>query len=122
MSEQRRLIKPVIFDSCVHMTAEQIYAAAKQLCPSLALGTVYRNLNLMTLSGEIRKILIPGGPDRYDKNMMPHEHLQCVNCGELQDIHLPELNDLLKEKSGGKILSYDLQINYICPNCLKKLQ
>lgn len=120
MSEQRVLIKKVIYTSCSHMTADQIYQTAKKEMPSLALGTVYRNLNLMTQDGEIRKVAIPGGPDRYDKNISPHEHMQCVRCGELEDIMLPELMHLLNQKTEGKILSYDLQINYLCPACAQQ--
>ncbi len=35
-----------------HMTAEEIFIKAKQIQPSIAVGTVYRNLGLMTEAGE----------------------------------------------------------------------
>ena len=41
-----------------HMTADQIYAKAKELMPAIAMGTVYRNLNLMVQDKQIKKVKI----------------------------------------------------------------
>lgn len=120
MSEQQRIIKSVICASCEHMTAEQIFFEARRHMPSISLGTVYRNLKQMSDTGEIKQIHIAEGPDRYDKNTGPHEHMQCIKCGALDDLLLPELLPLLLQKSAGKVLSYDLQLSYICPRCENK--
>ena len=59
MTKQRQLILDIINRSCSHPSAEEIYREAKQIMPSIALGTVYRNLGLMAKDGEIRRQMQP---------------------------------------------------------------
>ena len=120
MTEQRKIIYNIISDSCSHMTAEEIFEKAKPLLPSIAIGTVYRNLALMVSSGEIRKIEMFEEPDRYDRNTFDHEHAKCEKCGRIVDISLDGLSDYIAEKTGLEITSYRLNVNYICPDCRNK--
>lgn len=117
MTKQRKLILDIIMSSVEHMTAEEIYMKAKQMQPSIAVGTVYRNLGLMTEAKEIRRISIPNAPDRYDKSIIPHEHLICQNCGELSDISVTDLKYYIQKQTGIEILSYELNLKYICDKC-----
>jgi len=103
-----------------HMSAEEIYVKAKQIQPSIAIGTIYRNLGLMVKAGEIRRIVVPNAPDRYDKSVLPHEHLICLNCGKMSDLSVCNLKDYLEGKTGIKILGYDLNLKYICKECEKE--
>ena len=48
MTRQRALIARILRDASKHLTAEEIYHLARQSMPSIAVGTVYRNLKLMT--------------------------------------------------------------------------
>ncbi len=117
MKKHRMLILDIIKSSEGHMKAEEIYMKAKQLQPSIAVGTVYRNLGLMTEAGEIRRISILNAPDRYDKSLHPHEHLICQSCGELTDITVSDLKEYMEEQTGIEILSYELNLRYICDKC-----
>lgn len=117
MTKYRKLILDIIKLSMGHMTAEEIYMQAKQKHPSIAIGTVYRNLGLMTEAGEIRRINVPGAPDIYDKTLYPHDHLICQNCGRVTDISIPDLKEFFKKKEGIEILGYDLNLRYICNEC-----
>lgn len=117
MTKQRKLILDIIKSSNGHMTAEEIYIKAKQTQPSIAIGTVYRNLGLMTQAEEIRRISIPNAPDRFDKFTGPHEHLICQNCGVLSDINVSDLKDYLQVQTGIEIISYELNLRYICNGC-----
>ena len=103
-----------------HMTAEEIYIKAKQKQPSIAVGTVYRNLGLMTEAGQIRRISMQNAPDRYDKSLIPHEHIVCQECGTLADISVSNLQDYIEKQTGIKILGYDLNLKYICDECKNK--
>jgi Fe2+ or Zn2+ uptake regulation protein len=100
------------------MTAEEMYMKAKQTMPSIAIGTVYRNLGLMTKAGEIRRITIPNSPDRFDKSAQPHEHLICQKCGEVTDIFIPNSCEYLQQQTGIEIVGFDLK--YICEKCGKE--
>ena len=105
-----------------HMTAEEIYMKAKKIQPSIAVGTVYRNLGLMAEAGQIRRISMVNAPDRYDRTLLPHEHLVCQSCGELSDIAVSDLKDYLEKQTGIRILGYDLNLKYICDKCKNKTQ
>lgn len=117
MTKQRKLIHTLIAQSCEHPTAEMIYAAAKKIIPSIAVGTVYRNLKLMVDANEIRKISIPGEPDRYDRTLTPHGHMLCVNCCKVIDFSVEGIEHSIKERIGTKVFSYELSVRGICQNC-----
>ena len=117
MTQQRRIIYDVIRKSKRHMTAEQIYLEAKQILPSIAMGTVYRNLGLMTASGEVLRIEMPGQPDRFDKTVCPHHHCICTRCGEVYDIPVPDLSSQLEKLLGTPVISYDLTVHLVCDAC-----
>ena len=54
MTRQRALILDIMREKCPeHMTADEIFSHARQAMPHIARGTVYRNLKLMELDGEI---------------------------------------------------------------------
>ncbi len=118
MTKQRRLILDIILSSSMeHMTADEIYMNAKKIQPSIAIGTVYRNLGLMTEAGDIRRVAVPNGPDRFDKLLHPHEHIICQKCGKLSDISVSGLKDYLDKQTGIEILGYDLSLRYLCNDC-----
>ena len=71
MTKHRQLIHRIIQEADDHLTADQIYFLAKQEMPSIAIGTVYRNLNLMVKDEEIRRVQLAGEPDRFDRALLP---------------------------------------------------
>jgi len=120
MTRQRRLVYDIIVKSESHLTAEEIYKRAKESSPSIACGTVYRNLALMAQCGEIRKVIFPGQPIRYEKGLRPHDHMTCVKCKRVFDVCIGDLKPLLTEKSGADIISYELSVLCLCPECKKQ--
>jgi len=101
-----------------HYTAEDLFRQMKQQYPGVALATVYNNLNHLCEKGKIRKVTVEGHPDRYDR-IARHDHLVCRQCGDLTDIYLEDYTEQLQSQISETILSYDLQIRYICPACRK---
>lgn len=122
LTKQRKIILEIIKASSGHLTAEEIYARAKQIIPSIAIGTVYRNLGLMAEEGEIRRLPMHDKPDRYDKSAEPHEHLVCQECGEISDLFISGLQDYLKQQTGLEITGYDLNLKYICEKCRNRTE
>ncbi|HCD45629.1 MAG TPA: transcriptional repressor [Lachnoclostridium sp.] len=116
MTTNSELILNVINISEDHLTAEQIFLKLKETSTKIALATVYNNLNALYENNLIRKVVVEGYPDRYDK-IVRHDHLVCKQCGRLTDIMLKDLTIKLKEEIGEDILSYDLKVSYICPSC-----
>ncbi len=119
MTEQRRTIFEVIMESPEHLSAEEIFLRAKAKYPSLAMGTVYRNLKLMEEAGEILHIRTADGADRYDKTTFRHDHLECELCGQFVDMPPYNLMKFLRERTGMEINSYEISVKGICPDCLK---
>lgn len=102
-----------------HPTAEQVFMEMKVNNPKIAQGTVYNNLNALVDEGRIIRISEPGFPDRFD-NTTRHDHMVCIKCGRLADVKLPDFTEEIERNSGEKIISYDLRIRYICPECRNK--
>ena len=83
---QRKLIRAILSDCHDHPTAESVYARARAIRPGIGFGTVYRNLSILADSGEILRLPIPGGADRFDGTVEGHGHYYCHECGAFGDI------------------------------------
>lgn len=121
-SRQREAIQRCLMGCHDHPTAETVYLRIKDEFPNISLGTVYRNLSLLSDLGEICKITTTGGPDRFDGNTTPHYHFACTSCGNVMDIDLPpqeHLNMLAATDFTGKIEAHTIQFTGICPDCLQ---
>lgn len=79
-SRQREAIKASLMNRCDHPTADALYASIREEFPNISLGTVYRNLNLLVETGEIRKLSCGSGADHYDGDVSPHYHLYAENA------------------------------------------
>ena len=122
-SKQRESILRTDQSSRIHPTADEIYAALKPQQPGLSLGTVYRNLNLLTDSGKIRKVTLSGCADRFDGTMAPHCHLQCRTCGRVVDMPEMEFLDKLMQTAPPadcEIEAVNLLFYGKCAACVKK--
>ena len=119
MTRNAESILEIINHSKNHLTAEQIYVTLKEKNGKVVPATVYNNLSYLHKQGLIRKVSVEGCPDRYD-HIRQHDHLVCRNCGKLSDITLEDLTEKLQKQISIPMLSYDLKINYICEECLKK--
>ncbi len=117
MTKQRELILSILKQSDRHMTADEIFFLAKLKMPSIAMATVYNNLNAMNDAGILRRIHIDGAADCFDKIMERHDHLLCDSCGKITDFRLPGLGESLEKALGDEPESYELTVHYICPEC-----
>lgn len=87
-SRQRNIVLDIMKNSYSHPTAEEVYIEAQKTQPEIGLATVYRNLNQLVEMGEVKRIPMPTGHDRYDGHLEEHYHLLCTKCGQLQDLRL----------------------------------
>lgn len=119
-SKQRELILNYILNSHEHLTADTIYADLKKDNPELSLGTVYRNLTKLTEIGAIKKVSLPNQVDKFDKNLEPHAHFICDECGSITDINIPEVDKFLNKISKDEDISirkYEITLNGTCKKC-----
>ena len=119
-SKQRELILNAVKDNAVHPTADFIYDYLKKDNPNLSLGTVYRNLSQLVNHGFIQKVSMPGLPDRFDANVIEHNHMICDICGNIQDIHcdiLKKIPNIISDELNLEIISCNVILRGICENC-----
>ena len=69
-SRQRESIKNCLMNRHDHPTADTIYMSMREEFPAISLGTVYRNLNLLVELGEIQKLSLSEGADRFDADIL----------------------------------------------------
>lgn len=124
-SRQRESIKHFLSETNNHPTADEVYLHVKKQFPNISLGTVYRNLNLLTDLGEAVKIATPDGGDRFDGHIEPHNHFLCKKCGRLLDLKLDmnsieEVNRLAAENFDGIIDSSSTLFYGECSDCISK--
>lgn len=120
MTRQCLAVLHAVQSSDGHQTAEEIYLSAKREIPSIARGTVYRNLHLLAEEGKIRKVSCAEGPDKYDRNLQIHGHLVCPVCGRISDVGDEKLLKTMKNLAGGEIDGFDLSIYKTCEDCKSK--
>lgn len=93
-SRQRDRILSLLQNTDIHPTADWIYAQLKPEFPHLSLGTVYRNLSILTEQGLVKKIDFGSSIDRFEAQTAPHYHLICTRCGAIRDLQSPVYKDL----------------------------
>lgn len=120
MTKYEKQIYEIITASRDHLTAEQVLAALREIFPNVSQATVYNNLKKLCAEGLIRRLSVEGTPDRYDR-ISRHDHLICEKCGRLADVCFEDLTASLRAQLGSEILSYDLRVSYICPDCRKEV-
>ena len=117
---QRSLVLDAVNRLKSHATADEVYAEVAATHPNISKATVYRNLNLLSEMGMIRKLEIPGGADRFDHICKEHCHVKCEKCGRVFDIDIPYidgLDNLVENRTGFDLTGYDLLVRGICPGC-----
>ena len=120
---QRDLVLKAVRELKSHATAEEIYSLIVKDYPSIGKGTVYRNLNVLAEEGEIRKVEIPGEPERYDHILSRHYHVKCVKCLRVFDVDMDLVEGLesrIRDTHGMDFLDYDIIFRGLCPECKKK--
>ena len=117
---QRRIILEELRRSISHPTAVELYEIVRRRLPRISLGTVYRNLELLSRKGTIQKLALGGTETRFDGNLAPHDHVRCVCCGGLDDVQgLPaDLGlDELRKCGDYEILGRRLEFVGVCLDC-----
>ena len=117
LTKQQLMIRRLLEQSETHPTAEELYLEAKKEMPNISMGTVYRNLGHMAEEGLIRRLHFAEQPDHYDKNVHPHDHAICVKCGNITDVQVKSISNLIENAPEMDIHSYELSIQCICAGC-----
>lgn len=121
-SRQREVIKDFLCTRRDHPTADMVYMNVRQQYPNISLGTVYRNLTLLTERGEIRKISVGDGVDHFDADTSPHNHFICKRCGSVIDLEMESIEHIsesARQNFDGHIEGHVTYFYGLCGDCCK---
>ena len=116
------MIKTFLMGRKDHPTADVIYSNLEQQYPNLSLGTVYRNLTLLSDMGEILRLRVGDGVDHFDADTSEHYHFVCTECGSVIDLDMDSIDSIMEtagERFDGKIRGHVTYFYGICPACTK---
>ena len=120
MTRQRAIILQELRRVKTHPTADQVYEMVRRRLPRISLGTVYRNLEILSQTGMIQVLRLGGSPRRFDGWVARHYHVRCLKCGRVRDLELDPLagmeEDIAKE-SGYHIVGHRMEFIGFCPRC-----
>src|SRR5699024_3610172 len=105
------------------MTAEMLYEKLRECCPTIALSTVYRNLERFCAEGLIQKESLNDGVVRYTSCRQHGHYLVCTQCDKrirLQSCPLTAVEEEIAKQTGFSIEGHSLTIYGKCPDCLRK--
>jgi Fe2+ or Zn2+ uptake regulation protein len=119
-SNQRSVVQQVVESAHDHPTAQAVFDRARTRIPSISLGTVYRNLQLLVQEGLLLERKVDDRPARYEANRSRHYHICCFQCGALENLSVPYQK--LLDRRVQKMVRYKLQEHRmefygICPQC-----
>jgi Fur family peroxide stress response transcriptional regulator len=120
LTPQRRAVLSVVAESDEHLTAGEIFEAARKSLPTISFATVYNSLKYLTEAGLVREINFGKGSSRYDRETSRHDHAVCSRCGKLTDFDLAETSQLMRaaaRRSRFKPESIHLTLVGLCPDC-----
>jgi Fur family transcriptional regulator, peroxide stress response regulator len=120
LTPRRQVVLRVVAESCEHLTANEIFEAARKRLPSISFATVYNSLKYLKDAGLVREITFGKGSSRYDRETSRHDHAVCSRCGRLTDFDLAETSRLMRaaaRRSRFKPESIHLTLVGLCPDC-----
>jgi Fe2+ or Zn2+ uptake regulation protein len=120
MTRQRKVILEELRKVSTHPSADEVYEMVRRRLPRISLGTVYRNLEILSESGDIQKLEPGCSLKRFDGNPYKHYHIRCTRCDRVVDA--PADLDLKIDHEqvktiGFKIMGYMLEFLGLCSHC-----
>lgn len=105
-----------------HATNAVILSHLQKTYPEVSATTIHRITTRMVERSELATA--PSSLDnaaRFDINLQPHDHFQCIHCDGLRDIELPEsVVESLVSIMGDCRLTGRLTIQGKCAKCCKE--
>ena len=98
ITRQRAVILDAVCAGGGHKAIDEILAAVGRQDPTVDRSTVYRTLRLFVHLGLVIEAQIPGEETRYEiKQLQPHHHLVCQQCGAEREVENDALQAMITE-------------------------
>jgi Fur family transcriptional regulator, ferric uptake regulator len=123
-TKQRTAVEDLLQETGEFRTAQQIHAQLRESGANVGLTTVYRNLAMMTESGDVDVILGEDGEARYRAcGTEHHHHLVCRKCGYTVEVRAAEVERWAQRtaaENGFAEVSHTLEIIGLCDTCQRQ--
>ncbi len=119
-TRQRTVIQEELARMKSHPTVDELFHVVRKRLPRISLATVYRNLEVLTGQGVVKRLDFGGPPIRFDADLSSHHHARCIGCGRTDDIRhrSVEVSNLSDDgNSGYDLLGFRLEFFGFCPRC-----
>jgi len=123
MTRQRRVILEELGKVTSHPTASALYEMVRKRLARISLGTVYRNLEILSERGVIQKLQLAGTQRRFDGNARNHYHVRCASCGRVDDVPIEAMSGLEEAARGAseyEITGHCVGFVGLCPECKER--
>jgi len=122
-SKQREKIIETLKNNPIHPTAEEMLELLKKNNSDVGFTTLYRNLNMLSEKGIIRRIDGLSLGAHFDYNTSEHYHFICEKCHKVYDVPketAPNIKNNACKITRFDIKSYDIVFHGICCECKRK--
>jgi Fe2+ or Zn2+ uptake regulation protein len=123
LTPQREAVLRAVRAGAEHLTASEVFEAARKILPTISFATVYNSLRFLKQNNLIAEINFGSGASRFDSVTARHDHALCVKCGKLVDLKLDLSNELINlaaTRSGFEPQTIELTLKGLCDNCRAK--
>jgi len=105
-----------------HMSAEELYEAAKRIDPGIGQATVFRAIKLLAEAGLARGTCGDDRTRRYEHAFHHdhHDHLLCIKCGaivEFSDTRIERAQEDIYREYGFEASGHRFELYGLCPAC-----
>lgn len=124
VTPQRVAIYGLLLNTTAHPTAEELWEEVKKDHAAVSFNTVYTTLSTLAQAGLIQRLHM-GAAAHYDAKVSPHVHLNCRQCGRVDDydadfgLNLAAVGSRAKRDRGFVAERLDLTVYGICLPCSK---
>ena len=108
LSRQRRFILELLWETGEHLSAREIYDRLNRQGKEIGHTSVYQNLEALS-SQEIVECIERADGRLYGHISDSHSHLNCLDTGQILDLHIKLPDDLLaqiEQRTGVRITDY----------------
>ena len=120
MTHQREIILKELSRCGMHPNADDLYERVRKKLPRISLATVYRNLEILSAAGLIKKLEISGRKKRFDWDPADHNHISCTRCHQVDNIVTTEAQiDAIRsiQRKGYNVSGFRVEFFGLCPIC-----
>ena len=108
-----------------HVTADELFVAARRISPGIGLATVFRTIKLLAGAGIARETCSETGAKQYEHvyRHLHHDHLLCTRCGAVLEFHddaIERAQLAIYRRYGYTPSGHRLELRGECPSCAKR--